>query len=183
MAAPTSARDRLVATADRLFYVHGLRAVGIDRVIAEAGVAKATLYAHFPTKDDLILAALRHRETAVLDFLQAGTARHGGGLRGFFAALKDWFGMPGFRGCAFQNATAELADPRHPAAAFVRDFKRRFHACMAELVVAAGAPPAAAPAIALLAEGAVQMAVINSDPTTADVAGAAAEKLVTAVKG
>lgn len=182
MAAAPSARDRLVATADRLFYDRGIRAVGIDRVIAEAGVAKATLYAHFPTKDDLILAALHHREAAVLAFLHAGTARHGGGLRGFFAALKDWFGTPGFRGCAFQNATAELADPQHPAAAFVRDFKRRFHAGLAELVRAAGAPPAAAPAIALLAEGAVQMAVINADPTTADVAGAAAEKLATAVK-
>lgn len=58
LAAKSQARQRLLETADRLFYQDGVRAVGIDRVIAEAGVAKMTLYTHFPSKDDLILAAL-----------------------------------------------------------------------------------------------------------------------------
>lgn len=146
-------------------------------MIAEAGVAKATLYAHFPTKDDLILAALQHREAAVDAFFREATARHGGGPRGFFAALKEWFTSPGFRGCAFQNAAAELADPGHPAAAFVRGHKERFRWYLAELV-----PAVAVPAIALLVEGAIQSAVVTGSPAAADVARAAAEKLATAAK-
>ena len=113
---PTStseARQRILETADRLFYADGIRAVGIDRVIAEAGVAKATLYAHFPSKDDLILAVLHHREAAVVAFFAEATTRYRkrttDPLRAFCAALKEWFRSPGFRGCAFQNAAVELA--------------------------------------------------------------------------
>src|SRR5882672_10663358 len=104
----SEARQRILETADRLFYQDGIRAVGIDRVIAEAGVAKATLYAHFPSKDDLILAVLRHREASVTEYFRAAMERHGkrtkNKLRAFFAALKDWFQSDGFRGCAFINA-------------------------------------------------------------------------------
>src|SRR5262245_2695423 len=68
---PTSeARQRILETADRLFYQEGVRAVGVDRIIAEAGVAKMSLYKHFPSKDDLILAVLKHREVSVLEFFR-----------------------------------------------------------------------------------------------------------------
>lgn len=181
--ASPDARSRLVETADRLFYQHGIRAVGIDRVIAEAGVAKATLYAHFPTKDDLILAALQHREAAVTAFFAEASARHGGGLAGFFAALREWVADPRFRGCAFQNAAAEVADPAHPASVFVRDHKRRFHAGLGELVTQAGAPPAIAPAVALLVEGVFPQVALTGDPTAADEARNAALRLVRAGGG
>ena len=62
-----SARERILETAERLFYAEGIRAVGVDRIIAEAGVAKMTLYNHFASKDDLILAALQHREATFMD--------------------------------------------------------------------------------------------------------------------
>src|SRR3954467_8920991 len=116
----SESRQRILETADRLFYGNGIRAVGIDRIIAEAGVAKMSLYKHFPSKDDLILAVLRHREEGVLEFFRSATERHGrrakDPLRAFFAALKEWFETPGFRGCAFQNAAVELADPGHAGA-------------------------------------------------------------------
>src|SRR5262249_48824161 len=122
-ATTSEARQRILETADRLFYQEGIRAVGIDRIIAEAGVAKMTPYAHFPSKDDLILAVLVHREQGVLEFFRRGLERHGKKgkhpLRAFFAALKEWFETPGFRGCGFQNAAVELADPAHPGAKFV----------------------------------------------------------------
>src|SRR5215831_14017788 len=136
---PTSeARQRILETADRLFYQQGIRAVGIDRIIAEAGVAKMTFYTHFPSKDDLILAVLKRREESVLAFFRAAMERHDkkakNPLRAFFAALKDFFEASGFRGCPFQNAAVELADPTHPGTAFVRGHKQRFSAFLQGLV-------------------------------------------------
>src|SRR6185369_7251640 len=120
----SEARQRILETADRLFYQEGIRAVGIDRIIAEAAVAKMSLYNHFPSKDDLILAVLEYREGNVLKFFRSSMERHANKaknqLRAFFAALKDFFESPGFRGCPFQNAAVELADPTHPGSEFVR---------------------------------------------------------------
>ena len=73
----SEARQRILETADRLFYQDGIRAVGIDRIIAEANVAKMSLYKHFPSKDDLILAVLQYREQGVLEFFRSAMERHG----------------------------------------------------------------------------------------------------------
>ncbi|AMV25242.1 DNA-binding transcriptional repressor AcrR [Gemmata sp. SH-PL17] len=75
-ATTSAARRRFLEAADRLFYQHGVRTVGIDRVIAEAGVAKMTLYTHFPSKDDLILAVLQHHERTDLEFFRSTMERH-----------------------------------------------------------------------------------------------------------
>src|SRR5262245_26889452 len=179
----SEARQRLLETADRLFYRDGIRAVGIDRIVAEAGVAKMSLYKHFPSKDDLILAVLKYREAGVLAFFRAAMVRHGrrakDPVRAFFAALKEWFETPGFRGCAFQNAAAELADPAHPGSAFVRGHKQRFSGFLGGLVgEAVGKAAKVAPAVALLVEGAIVTAVIQGRPDAADVARDASLKLV-----
>ncbi len=185
----SEARQRILETADRLFYRDGIRAVGIDRIIAEAEVAKMSLYKHFPSKDDLILAVLKYREQGVLEFFRSAMERHGkkakNPLRAFFAALKEWFETPGFRGCAFQNAAAELADPAHPGTEFVRGHKQRFGEFLFGLVEAAVGKTAVkvAPAVALLVEGAVVTAVIQGTPNAADVARDAALKLVAEDKG
>jgi AcrR family transcriptional regulator len=185
---PSEARQRLLETADRLFYRHGVRAVGIDTVIAEAGVAKMTLYNHFPTKDDLIVAVLRYREEQVLAFFTEAIGRYArriDRLRAFFAALREWFESPDFRGCAFQNAAVELADPAHPGTAFVRGHKQRFTELIRGFVEESAGRGAAklVPAIALLVEGAVVTAVIQGSPEPAAVARDAALKLVETVKG
>src|SRR5262249_34366546 len=102
----SEARQRILETADRLFYRDGIRAVGIDRIVAEANVAKMSLYKHFPSKDDLILAVLMYREEGTLAFFRSAIERYAkkakSPLRAFFAALKEWFETPGFRGCPFQ---------------------------------------------------------------------------------
>src|SRR5262245_58592233 len=152
----SDARQRIVETADRLFYRDGIRAVGVDRIIAEAGVAKMTLYSHFPSKDDLILAVLEHREQTVLGFFPSAMERHArtaeNPLQAFFAALKEWFESPDFRGCAFVNATVELADASHAGSEFVREHKRRFGEFLRGVVEQAVGPSAArvAPAVSLL---------------------------------
>jgi AcrR family transcriptional regulator len=182
--ATSEARQRILETADRLFYQEGIRAVGIDRIIAEAGVAKMSLYKHFASKDELILSVLKHREVAFQIFLQAAMDRHckktKDPLRALFAALKDWFEMPSFRGCAFINAAVELADPSHPASAFVREHKERFAELLRGLIEQAVGKKASsfAPAVGLLVEGAIVTALIQGTPDAVDVARDAALKLV-----
>jgi AcrR family transcriptional regulator len=180
----SEARQRILETADRLFYQEGIRAVGIDRIVAEAGVAKMSLYKHFPSKDDLILAVLKYHEEGVMQFFRSAMERHGTKakkpLRAFFASLKDWFETPGFRGCPFQNAAVELADPAHPGTEFVRGHKQRFSAFLRGLIEESVGKAAAkvAPAVTILVEGALVTAVIQGKPDAADVARDAAFKLV-----
>lgn len=187
--ATSEARQRILETADRLFYQNGFRAVGIDRIIAEAGVAKMSLYKHFPSKDDLIVAVLQYREVQVLEFFRASIERNGrrtkDKLRAFFAALKEWFESPGFRGCAFQNAALELADPAHPGTQFVRDHKQRFTEILRGFVEESVGKSSTrlVPMIALLVEGAIVTAVISGTPDAADVARDAALKLAGEAKG
>lgn len=185
----SKARERILETADRLFYEEGIRAVGIDRIIAEAEVAKMTLYSHFPSKDDLILAVLCKREETVREFFNTAMGRHArktrDRLRAFFAALKDLFESPGFRGCPFINATIELADPSHPGAKFVQGHKQRFGEFLRGLIEEAVGQAAVrvAPAIALLVDGAAVTAVIQGSSDAADVARDASLNLVASVKG
>src|SRR5215471_8215135 len=185
----SEARQRILETADRLFYQEGIRAVGIDRIIAEANVAKMSLYNHFRSKDDLILAVLQYRETGVLEFFRSSMERHAkkvkNPLRAFFAALKDFLESPGFRGCPFQNAAVELADPTHPGTEFVRGHKKRFSEFLGGLVEETVGKAAAkvAPAVTILVEGALVTAVIQGSPDAADVARDAALKLVGNEKG
>ena len=143
-----------------------------------------SLYKHFPSKDELILAVLKHREECVLEFFRSAMERHSrkakNPLRAFFAALKDWFESPGFRGCAFQNAAVELADPAHPGTQFVRGHKQRFSEFLRGLVEQTVGTAAAkvAPAVNILVEGAIITAVIQGNPDAADVARDAALKLL-----
>jgi len=120
----------------------------------------------------------------VLGFFRSAMERHGkkakNRLRAFFAALKDFFESPGFRGCPFQNAAIELADPGHPGTACVRGHKQRFSEFLRGLVEETVGKAAAkvAPAVTILVEGAVVTAVIQGNPDPADVARDAALKLV-----
>src|SRR5262249_47407579 len=180
----SEARQRILETAGRVLYQDGIRAVGIDRIIAEAGVAKMSLYKHFASKDDLILAVLKYREESVLGFFRSAMERHGkkakNPLRAFFASLKDFFESPGFRGCPFQNAAVELADPTHPGTEFVRGHKQRFSEFLRGLVeeIVGKAAAKVAPAVSILVEGAIVTAVIQGNPHAADVARDTALKLV-----
>ena len=113
------ARGRIVDTAYELFSRHGIRAVGVDRVIAESGVAKMTLYRHFPSKDALVLEFLRMREQRwTVGWLKAEMDRRGSTprerLQAMFGAFEDWFARRDFEGCAFLRTVHEIDDPGSP---------------------------------------------------------------------
>lgn len=107
-----SAQDRVLQTAHDLFYRDGIRATGIDKIIAESGVAKATFYRYFPSKNDLIRAFLDYRHQRWMTWFEEALARHGakpgGGLDPLLPALAEWFQNPVYRGCAFINSVSEL---------------------------------------------------------------------------
>src|SRR4051812_4365747 len=120
------ARRRIIDTALALFYAEGIHAVGIDRIIAEAGVAKATFYHHFPAKDDLICAYLEEQISSVRQItVPQGTAPEEKIVH-VFEAIGEITCKPGFRGCAFINAAAEYPDPGHPVRRVVDTFRRWF---------------------------------------------------------
>jgi AcrR family transcriptional regulator len=114
-----SGRERLSRAAYELFSSHGLRAVGVDAVIAKAGTAKMTLYRNFPSKDDLILDFLRRREQLwTREWLEAESRRRGETPRqqllAIFDVFSEWFSQPDFEGCSFLSTMIEINDPGHP---------------------------------------------------------------------
>jgi AcrR family transcriptional regulator len=182
-----SARDRLLAAADELFYDEGIHTVGIDRVIERAGVAKATLYSVFGSKDELIRAYLTARHVARQQRIRSGLARYDTPrerLLGVFDVLGELFAQPGFRGCAFLNASAEAS--AGSAVAEVSDQSRTWvRSLFTELSQAAGAadPERLAQQLVLLYDGASVAARMDHDPTAAAAARAVATVLVDAATG
>ncbi len=109
-------RERILETAANLFFHQGFRATGINEVISKSGVAKATFYNHFPTKDDLCLAYLRDRNTSEFDAINAFVHDHDSPVERFLAVMKSvqpWLEANHLRGCAFLNMVAEVPDPRN----------------------------------------------------------------------
>ncbi|MEW2145899.1 TetR/AcrR family transcriptional regulator [Micromonospora vinacea] len=116
-ARPSEARSKLLRTAIRIFYAEGIHSVGVDRIIAEAKVTRATFYRHFPSKDDLILAYLRevHQlERGMVDEALAANRSPVDPLLALSRSIAQNIQSPGFRGCAFLNAAAEYPDTNHP---------------------------------------------------------------------
>src|SRR5207237_5536269 len=110
-----------------LFYKEGIRAVGVDRVASEAGVAKTTIYEHFAGKDDLVVAYLRSRDSEVRHYLEEALGKHPGPPRerllSVFTSMGEWVTQLGFRGCGFMNAAIELGATDHPARRVVVEYK------------------------------------------------------------
>ena len=173
-----SPAERILAAADKLFYQHGIRAVGVDAIVAESGVSKRTLYNYYATKDDLIAAYLigRFKHIAPSD----APAREQ--ILGYFDYLERAFARPDFRGCPYVNAVAELSDPKHPAAGIAMQFKEQRWQWLRALLRRLGASNADALAtqLQLLAEGALSSTLVRGDPALARAGRAAAEVLIDA---
>jgi AcrR family transcriptional regulator len=122
---PVAARDRLLAAADRLFYAEGVRGVGVERLLAESGVGRASFYRHFPGKDDLVVAVLTARLARWRADLAAAVDARGGGALTVFDVLAEQAADPAFRGCAAINAMVEVADPDSAAHRVAADHKER----------------------------------------------------------
>ncbi|MFF5174486.1 TetR/AcrR family transcriptional regulator [Micromonospora sp. NPDC000089] len=178
-----SARDRILDTAFRLFYAHGPRGVGVDTVIAESGVAKATLYKHFPRKDDLVLAYLDRVDQAWFGALRAAARDAGDDPRdqlvGMFDALASACRREGYHGCAFINTAAESA-PGSAAHARTVEHKAVVRAWVTDLARRAGAtdPDRLARQLTLLLDGGLAAGVLDADPGAPAEARAAAAALV-----
>ncbi|MDE3205090.1 MAG: TetR/AcrR family transcriptional regulator [Acidobacteriota bacterium] len=178
-----SPAERLLDVASRLFYAEGIHAVGIDRVIAAASVAKATLYAHFPSKAELVAAYLARESREWIDAAErrlttapAGSAE---AVLALFDLLYDDSRSADYRGCPFINAAAEFPGPG-PVATEISHHRERLRAVFAE----AGGPLLASPgrldALLALYGGAMSAAHLDHDPEIVrHAAGAAAQLLRT----
>ena len=173
-ARPSEARERLLRTATALFYAEGVRAVGVDRVVAEASVTRATFYRHFPGKEDLVVAYLRSVDASarrVAGALPEGAEGAAGWLRHLTELVSQELCRSGFRGCPFINAAAEHPDPRSPVRRAVGEHRR----WLVEAVTAAFRrtghpdPPAAAQRWVVLRDGAM-VAGYLADPAAAQEA-------------
>ncbi len=131
------AKQRILETADRLFSDEGIHTVGIDRLISESGVTKATFYKHYGAKDKLILEYVRYRHAIVKSDIEpvvVGTASPDEALKELFAMVERETQREGFRGCPFVNAAAEYPDPRHPVRAVVAEHRDWYTATLAALL-------------------------------------------------
>src|SRR5882672_1391418 len=117
-------RRRIMDTASALFYERGVRAVGVDLVVEASGVAKASLYRHFRTKDDLIVAFLEREDVEFWSLWDEVAARHAGHPAAELEAHMRWIGKrlarANYRGCPQLNVAAEFAEAGHPARAVAR---------------------------------------------------------------
>jgi AcrR family transcriptional regulator len=169
MAAPPTARRKLLDTAADLFYREGIETTGVDRLSAEAGVSKRSLYQHFAGKDALVAAALADHGQAILDRyipVDDSEAPAGQKILDVFDALSRWSKAPDFRGCPFVNVATELADPHHPARAVARDYKLRLERYFVRQARAGGVqnPNVLAEQLLMLFDGAICQATIKSAP-------------------
>lgn len=177
-------RDHLMATAWRLFYRDGLRVVGIDTILAEAGVAKMTLYNHFASKEELIIAILEKRDLEFRASLMERIASAGPDptqrLLAVFDWLEGWFASEGFKGCVFIRAVSEYPDPTHPIHQTAWRHKVAVKAALADLCTAAGArdPAALAETLSLLIDGAIVTAHATQSTSPARSARATAAALL-----
>ncbi|GJF27183.1 MULTISPECIES: TetR family transcriptional regulator [Streptomyces] len=141
----SAARARLLGAAIRVFYAEGIHSVGIDRVIAEAQVTRATLYRHFTGKEDLVLAYLDQADRGIragVEAARAGERSPADGVRAVGRFITDGIQSPGFRGCAFLNAAAEYPDPAHPVHRAVLAHRQWFLGTVTELLAQVGDTPA-----------------------------------------
>lgn len=182
---PGSARERILETAFELFYSKGIRAVGVDLIIARAAVAKATFYKHFPAKDDLVIAYLDQVDAIWTGQLRQAAAAAGpdpaAQLVGVFDALRAACRAPGYRGCGFINAAAESV-PGTAAHRRTLAHKTAVREWLTDLAGQAGAdnPANLARSLTVLLDGGLASGVLDADPEIADVAQAAATALVAA---
>src|SRR3954470_10704743 len=171
-----SMKERILETADRLFYLQGIRAIGVDTIAAEAGISKRTLYNHFPSKDALISAYLGRR------FVAPGPSEKPPAeqILGTFDRLERGFASKGFRGCPFVNAVAELGPEDQAVRKIAIAFKESRRVWFRDLLTELGIADAdvLATQLVLLVDGSIAQDLVRNDPSMARAAKAAARVLL-----
>ena len=180
----SSKREELIDTACRLFYENGIHATGIDRILAEAGVSKMTLYKHFKSKEELVLAAVRRQDEVFRnDFmkeLERRATAPAERLLAIFDVMEDWLKRPGFHGCPFINAAAEYGEPESPIRQACAEHNRLVRGYLRDLTIAAGVPEPTelAGQINLLISGAIVATYVDHEENAARWAKQVAEILI-----
>ena len=183
MSAVSEARERLLSTATQLFYAEGIHSVGVDRVLREAGVTRATMYRHFPGKEALVVAYLEAEDALIRGYFTDAAARGGSPddlLDAVIAGIAADAARLHTRGCPFINASAEYPDPDSDVRRVVRRHRDWFRATLAEVVAAAGlpAPDRAASALVLLRDAALVGAYLDPDEDVVESFTRTARELV-----
>lgn len=177
----SAARRRLLDTATRLFYTEGIRAVGIDRIIAEAGVAKATFYNHFPSKDDLVLAYIEELDQLGRDAVSALPEQPPRAMIvAIMGRISDVVTAGGWRGCPFLNAAAEYPDPMSPVRQAIDARRAWYHDSLRKLLAADGdaAPAVTASLLVALSDGLLEAAYLDDPGGVPALVGEALERLL-----
>ncbi|HEY0630111.1 MAG TPA: TetR/AcrR family transcriptional regulator [Sphingomicrobium sp.] len=176
-----SARLRLLDTATRLFYEAGIHSVGIDRIIAEAGVAKATFYKHFPSKDDLVLAYLeeidRLGRAAVASLPDLAPRKM---ISAIMERISKAVIAGGWRGCPFLNAAAEYPDPASPVRQAIAARRAWYHQSLENLLAEDGdpAPSVTASLLVALSDGLLESAYLDDAESIPALVGEAVTRLL-----
>ena len=169
-------KERILETADRLFYLQGIRAVGVDTIAAEIGISKRTLYNHFPSKDALIKAYLDRRFVHARPSDKSPVEQ----ILATFDSLERRFSAKDFRGCPFVNAVAELGPKdravKKIAIAFKESRRQWFRARLEEIGVANA--DGLATQLQLLVDGSIALDLVRDDPAMARAAKEAAKALL-----
>ncbi|HEY9130233.1 MAG TPA: TetR/AcrR family transcriptional regulator [Dyella sp.] len=171
MNSQASPRDRILHTAHDLFYRDGIRATGIDRVIADSGVTKVTFYRHFPSKNDLVQAFLDYRHERWIAWFVDALGRHGardGKLaRAVVESMREWFESETFRGCAFINSVVELGGSLPDVLDVSRHHKQSMVDAVSMFLSASARRRGDAVTIAVAIDGAIIRAQYDETPAAA----------------
>jgi AcrR family transcriptional regulator len=169
-------KERILETADRLFYLRGIRAVGVDTIAAEIGISKRTLYNHFPSKDELISAYLARRFRQPPSSDQPPAEQ----ILGTFDSLERRFASRDFRGCPFVNAVAELGTEDQAVKKIAIAFKESRRVWFRDLLLQLGVANAddLATQLTLLVDGSIAQDLVRDDPSMARAAKEAARVLL-----
>ncbi|WAK00380.1 TetR/AcrR family transcriptional regulator [Methylobacter sp. YRD-M1] len=177
-------RDRILQAASELFYNQGIKSTGVEAIATQAGSNKMTLYKHFPSKDDLVIAFLRKRdEDFRIWFVEQVDSRAGqpkDKLLAIFDVIGEWLEIPEFRGCAFINAAAEFPVESNPVHQVSAEFYDNFRSYISDLAEQCGivSPESLALQLSLLVEGAIVSEQMKRHSGAADQAKWAARVLI-----
>ncbi|MCD1259995.1 TetR/AcrR family transcriptional regulator [Paenibacillus athensensis] len=179
-----TAKERILRAAGDLFYREGMRAVGVDRIIAESGVAKASFYRNFATKDDLIVAYLEQRHARNMDNLQEALRRYPNDpleqLRFLIRRLIERMQSPDYRGCAFMNTSVEFPELEHPGHQVAVGRRNELWTAIREIAgrTRARDPEELTGQLSMLSSGAMMVAYMNREAFNYEYFEHAAQTLI-----
>ena len=164
---PSPARERILQTARKLFYQDGIRATGVDKIIAEASVTKTTFYRHFKSKNNLIIAYLEQRHQNLLQDFEKSINTKGKSVDAIIGTMEEWLTSEAFRGCAFLNSVGEIGETLPEVVEITQQHKQDLARLFETVLPDSPNRPEIAKGLALAVDGATVKAQYDKDPAEA----------------